>query len=726
MERKVAVLRSLERLGTYCLGFGLLGWSILACERVSSGSLAQNRDYASIQNEDERLMAAAKDGRLLVILDDPEGQKIGAAAANMSPLASSALEKRAALLRDSKQTLLQELKAHSIATEKDYTHIPAMRVRTDSMDAIAALKADERVKAVLIDGVVRTTDTSSFSLVQQPDVVALGLIGAGYSVAILDTGVDYARAAFGSCTAPGVPQESCRVVAALDFATEDGKLDAGLHGTNVAAIAAEFAPGTKLISLDVFDGLYAYNSTILAAIDWVITHRDQYKIAAMNMSLGGAIFTEHCDGDPLAVGIATARQAGILSAVASGNEGRKDGISTPGCASSAVSVGAVYDQAGASRSWGSCTDSIMQPDKVACFSNSSSILKLLAPGVSVSAAGITMSGTSQATPHVAASIAILKSQYPGENPDELEARLLRSGVPVVDQANNLSIPRLNILAATRLGCSLSVSPTDILANDPGGAFEIRIDTKGDCPWSVSTDASWIRVLEGSSGTGPGMIRITIDKLEKETRSAQLMVSGGILPKKITVIQTQTQAPYYVELNDGRAFTDNRSVGVGVGSRLETPITEMCISTTSNCKRWQSFVPRKKFKLTGGSGLKTVYVQLRTQQNEIVSVSDTIFLDLLDPQMGSLNGTAESRGFRLNWAEATDKHSKIVQYILVYAQGSRVPAARCTSGLPVSLGSGNAASVTDLSPGTAYTFRLCAIDQAGNIARGKTWKGTTLP
>jgi subtilisin family serine protease len=688
--------------------------------------LTQNRDYASIQNEDERLMAAAKDGRLIVILDDPDGHRIGAVPANMSPLATSALEKRAALLRDSKQTMLQDLKAHSISTEKDYTHIPAMRVRTESKEAIAALKADERVKAVMIDDVVRTTDTSSFSLVQQPDVVALGLTGSGYSVAILDTGIDYSRAAFGSCTAPGVPQESCRVVAALDFATEDGQLDAGLHGTNVAGIAAEFAPGTKLISLDVFDGLYAYNSSILAAIDWVIIHRDQYKIAAMNLSLGGREFSEHCDGDPLAVGLAIARQAGILSAVAAGNGGRKDGISTPACASSAVSVGAVYDQAGPSRSWSTCTDSIVQSDKVACFSNSSSLLKLLAPGVSVSAAGISMSGTSQATPHVAASIAILKSQYPGENPDELEARLLRSGVPVVDQANNLSIPRLNILRATRVGCSLSVSPTEILANDQGGPFEVRVDTKGDCPWRVSTDASWIRVLEGSLGTGPGIIRMTLDKLDKETRSAQLVVSGGILPKKVTVTQVQTQASYYVELNDGRAFTDNRSVVVGVGSRTETPITQMCISTTNKCKRWQSFVPRKKFRLTGGAGLKTIYAQLRTQQNEIISVSDTIFLDLLDPQMGSLNGTAESRGFRLNWSEATDKHSKIVQYFLMYTQGSRVPAARCTSGLPVSVGSGNTASVTDLTPGTAYTFRLCAMDQAGNMARGKTWKGTTLP
>ena len=47
-----------------------------------------------------------------------------------------------------------------------------------------------------------------------------GLTAGGSSnivVAVIDTGVDYTRSEFGSCTAPGVPA-GCRVVAALDTA----------------------------------------------------------------------------------------------------------------------------------------------------------------------------------------------------------------------------------------------------------------------------------------------------------------------------------------------------------------------------------------------------------------------------------------------------------------------------------------------------------------------------
>ena len=110
----------------------------------------------------------------------------------------------------------------------------------------------------------------SLPLISQPQAEAEGFTGAGTAVAVLDTGLDYSHADFGSCTSVGTPA-SCRVVANKEIAPDDGALDDNGHGTNVAAIVGGVAPGTDLIGMDVFraDG-YAYTSDIISAIDWVV------------------------------------------------------------------------------------------------------------------------------------------------------------------------------------------------------------------------------------------------------------------------------------------------------------------------------------------------------------------------------------------------------------------------------------------------------------------------
>lgn len=84
--------------------------------------------------------------------------------------------------------------------------------------------------------------------------------------------------------------------------------------------------------------------------------------------------------------------------------------------------------------YSSCTDSSSYADKVACFSNSSANLTLLAPGVRISGGGIVMSGTSQATPHVAAALAIIRANnaFANDSLDESVNRLKNSGTLVTD------------------------------------------------------------------------------------------------------------------------------------------------------------------------------------------------------------------------------------------------------------------------------------------------------
>lgn len=333
-------------------------------------------------------------------------------------------------------------------TLRSYDNLPVMHVRLSSATALAALAAHPEVEAVVEDRAMQAFagEPANLTLIGQPTVAASGKLGMGSTVAVLDTGADYTRTPF-NCTAPGAPA-SCPIVHAQDFASPDNALDTGaLHGTNVSGVVLAVAPAAKIVALDVFDGDWAYTSTILSAINWCVQNKAKYNIVAINMSLGGGLFSSACSKDPFAPAVAAARSAGILSAVASGNSASRNGISSPACVPSAVSVGAVYAANVGPLYASVCTDKTSAADKVACFSNSASFLTLLAPGVGINAAGITMSGTSQATPHVAGAIALLASAYPTATMDTLVARLTTSNAMVKDARNGITKPRLDLPAA---------------------------------------------------------------------------------------------------------------------------------------------------------------------------------------------------------------------------------------------------------------------------------------
>lgn len=375
----------------------------------------------------------------------------------------------AAAVRARKARVRADLRAGgAAAVERDWDQLPIVQVRADSLDAAAALLDRDEVVSAHEIARYELSDAQSFPLIGQPAVAAAGRTGAGTSVAVLDTGVDYTRADFG-CTAPGVPS-SCRVAFAQDFAPGDGALDANGHGSNVAGIVAGVAPGTKILALDVFTGDGASTTDILSAINWTIANRAAYRIAAMNLSLGGGGSSAPCTSDVLGVALATARAAGIAPVVAAGNNGYTSALSAPACAPAAISVGAVYDSNVGGLAYGNCRDLATAADQLACFSNSASFLSLLAPGALITAAGSTMAGTSQAAPHVAGALAVLRASFAGETVDQLVARLVVTGKPIRDPRNGITKPRIDLAAAVRAAPADVAPPTGSVLINGGAAF----------------------------------------------------------------------------------------------------------------------------------------------------------------------------------------------------------------------------------------------------------------
>jgi len=357
-----------------------------------------------------------------------------------------------------KDQMMDRLRAQPIVALNRLQTLPAMHVRVDSTDALMALAADSSVGRIVMNDQHQLLDgtPADLTLINQPQAAAAGKLGAGATVAVLDTGTDFKRAPF-NCSAAGAA--GCPVIYAQDFAPSDNNVDDNGHGTNVSGIVLSVAPAAKIIALDVFNGATAWTTDIMSAIDWVIQNKARYNIVAINMSLGGGTSTTTCPSDPLAISVSSARAAGVLSAVASGNSGSLNALSSPACGPDAVSVGAVHAANLGAIGWSNCSDTTTVADKVACFSCSSSFLTILAPGVMITAAGITMSGTSQATPHVAGAIAVLAAAFPDESPTDRVTRLTSYGVPVKDARNGITKPRLDLLASLNGAASPTPTPT---------------------------------------------------------------------------------------------------------------------------------------------------------------------------------------------------------------------------------------------------------------------------
>jgi serine protease AprX len=263
-------------------------------------------------------------------------------------------------------------------------HIESEHQRLDSFaatvhaDDLLALEGDPDVQAVSVDAVV-TADRVTQEVVQEDGDVetllmsALGLSDTEYDgdkvgIAVIDSGLEKSDDLSGG-----------RADRFFDF-TADGRAghpydDYG-HGTHVATLIAgegkdserdvEFlqngkphrtklalyrgvAPKTRIISLKVLDQNGAgYTSSVLRALEFAVENRDRLKIDIINLSLGHPIY-ESPDTDPLVRAVEDATRCGIVVVTSAGNHGLNQetgqvgyaGITSPGNAPSAITVGAL-------------------------------------------------------------------------------------------------------------------------------------------------------------------------------------------------------------------------------------------------------------------------------------------------------------------------------------------------------------------------------------------------
>jgi hypothetical protein len=282
---------------------------------------------------------------------------------------------------------------------------------------LESLAANPQVARIQYDRPEPPSLIQSVPLIGMTAAYAAGATGSGQAVAVIDTGVQanheflagkvIAEACFsngapaagrvslcpnGTPTQIGAGAANSETAQCINGATE--LCD---HGTHVAGIAAGLntsqqggeppngvAKNGSIWAIQVFTRfnnagdcapsaapcVLTFTSDMVRALDHVFANLNGLpggvKVASTNMSIGGGLNPGTCDGDARKPGIDNLRNAGVLSAIAAGNDGSTSNISAPGCISTAVAVG-----------------STTKSDVISSFSNMSPVVDLLAPGSSI-------------------------------------------------------------------------------------------------------------------------------------------------------------------------------------------------------------------------------------------------------------------------------------------------------------------------------------------------------
>jgi thermitase len=334
------------------------------------------------------------------------------------------------------------------------TEVLQTRSVADRDALLAALRADPNVEWAEPDHRLFMTASApndpafgqqwALPKIQAPAAWDLGQ-GAGVQVAVLDTGVDMRHTDLAG-----------QVVAGPDMVDRDEQpQDEQGHGTHVAGTIAALtnnnlgvagvAPAAKVLAIRVLD---AQGSGSLSDIADGVLEAVKRGAKIINMSLGG-----DSDGQTLRAAIAEATAAGVLVVVAAGNDNTSR-ATYPAAYPGVLAVGATTAS-----------------DQRASFSNYGTYVGIAAPGdriLSTKLGGGTtsLSGTSMASPHVAAAAALVWGANPSLTAAQVRAALTRTGAPVTGFSQTPEVRRLDALAALRAAQDPGASPAPTPSEGP--------------------------------------------------------------------------------------------------------------------------------------------------------------------------------------------------------------------------------------------------------------------
>ena len=242
-------------------------------------------------------------------------------------------------------------------------------------------------------------------------------------IAILDTGIDLDH-----------PDLNVYKDFSVIGINQTGDDDQG-HGTHVAGIAAAKdngigviggAPGARLWAVKVCDSEGKCKiSDMIKGVQYVTEHADEIDVA--NISVETPL------SPALNRAISASIKAGVTFVVAAGNYGQDASSTSPASSPDVITVSAIADTDGKCGGVGPAPDLANSTDDgFAPFSNFGPSVSIAAPGVSVLSTYLdgeyaVDSGTSMASPSVAAAAALIKANSTDLTPKEIKDNLVNTG-----------------------------------------------------------------------------------------------------------------------------------------------------------------------------------------------------------------------------------------------------------------------------------------------------------
>jgi hypothetical protein len=446
---------------------------------------------------------------------------------------------------------------------------------------------------------------------QQAKLIGLDLVaqqyptltGAGQTVAIIDSGVDYNHPVLGGGWGK-------KVIGGYDYMGKDTNpmSDSYAHGTGTAGMLAAsaydykgkhyqgIAPGVKLVALRQNN-----QGGVAAALQWVIANKSKYNITAVNMTdYGGG--GNKTTGNSIKASLAKLDQMGVYVASPSGNGGTR--YAAGEFSASQAIVGSVTNGGGMSgfTQRGGALDFLAPGDKIGLPYYDVGSKKHIFVDTGV--------GTSWSSPQVAGAAAILRQINPRFTNAQITSILKQSGAQVYDSASKRSYTRLNLYNAVRIALgkggvtpppnnnptptpdpkppygSVGSAPTNLTNNTVIEVENFDAGNEGQAYHDTDTRNT------GGNNYRPGGVDVISVNDSGSTRAVGMVKAGEWL--KYTVNVT-TAGTYNVQF---------RAAGLGTGGQFHLELDGKNVTgtlNTPNTKNWNAYgtVTTKVFNVPAG-------------------------------------------------------------------------------------------------------------------------------
>jgi hypothetical protein len=143
------------------------------------------------------------------------------------------------------------------------------------------------------------------------------------------------------------------------------------------------------------------------------------------------------------------------------------------------------------------------------------------------------------------------------------------------------------------GCSYTINPTAQTVPAAGGPVVVSVGAAGSCAWTAASNAPWLTVSSGGTGSGPGEVRIDVQANPGSPRNGTATIAGQAL----TITQesgcTFTVSPETIASPAG-----------GGGAHIDIGAAPSCSWTASSAAGWITIVSAPGSTGPGGIDVST--------------------------------------------------------------------------------------------------------------------------